>query len=269
MANKWRNNGNSDRLYFEGAPKSLQMVTAAMKLKDTLLGRKAMTYLDNILKSWDIYSTNNGLNSQSHGFSSSHIWMWELDHKEGWVLKNWCFKSVVLEKTLESPLDCKEIQPVHLEGNQSWIFIGGLDVEAETPIFWPPAVKNWLSGKDPDAGKNWRQEEKRMSEDEMIGWHHLLNGHEFEQTLRVGDGPGGLTWCSPWDCKESDMTEWLNWAEVTTGASSLEKLWDCPCYLYQITHALTAIPISHSVPKVCSILYVHQKQLYCWYNFYL
>ena len=117
---------------------------------------------------------------QSYWFSSSHIWMWELDYKESWVLMNWCFWTVVLEKTLESPLDCKEIRLVHSKGNQSWIFIGSTNVEAETPILWPPNVKNWLTGKYPDAGKDWRWEEKATTKDEMIGWHHWLNGHEFE-----------------------------------------------------------------------------------------
>ena len=121
---------------------------------------------------------NKGPSSQSYGFSSSHVWMWELDYKESWALKNWCFWTVELEKTLESPLDCKEIQPVHPEGNQSWIFIGRTD--AETPILWPPDAKNWLIWKDPDAGKDWRQEEKGTTEGETVGWHHRLNGHEFE-----------------------------------------------------------------------------------------
>ena len=121
-----------------------------------------------------------GLYSQSYGFSSSHVRMWDLDHKESWAPKNWCFWTVVLEKTLESPLDCKEIQPVHPRGNQSWIFIGRTDAEAKTPILWPPDVKNWLIGKDPDAGKDWRQEEKGITEDEMVGWHHWLSGHESE-----------------------------------------------------------------------------------------
>ena len=143
-----------------------------------LLGRKAMTNLDSILKSRD-YFTNKGLSSQSHGFSSSHVWMWELDYKQSWVQKNWCFWTVVLEKTLESPLDCKEIQTVHPKGNQSWIFIGRADAEAETPILWPPDVKNWLIGKDPDLGKDWGWEEKG-TEDEMVGWHHWLDGHELE-----------------------------------------------------------------------------------------
>ena len=141
------------------------------------------------------------------GFSSSHIWMWE--YKASWVPKNWCFLTVVLE-TLESPLDCKEIQPVHPKGDQSWVFIGRTDAEAETPILWPPDVKNWLIGKDPYTGKNWGQEEKGMTEDEMVGWHHWLNGHEFEQAAGVGDGQGSLACCSPWSCKESDTTEQLN-----------------------------------------------------------
>ena len=138
------------------------------------------------------YFANKGPSNQGYGFSSSHAWMWELDYKESWVPKNWCFWTVVLEKTLESPLDCKEIQPVHPKGNQSWIFIGRTDAAAETPILWPPDAKNWLIGKDPDAGKDWRWEEKGMTEDEMAGWHHQLSEYEFESTPGVGDGQGGL-----------------------------------------------------------------------------
>ena len=123
---------------------------------------------------------NKGPSRQGYGFSSSHVWMWELDFKESWVLKSWCFSIVVLEKTLESPLDCKDIQPVHPKGSQSWMFIGRNDVEAETPILWPPDVKSWLIWKDSDAGKDWSQEENGTTEDEMVGWHHRLNGHEFE-----------------------------------------------------------------------------------------
>ena len=123
---------------------------------------------------------NKGLSSQSYGFSSSHVWMWELDYKESWALKNWCFWTVVLEMTLENPLNCKEIQPVHPKGDQSSVFIGRTDVEAETPILWPPDAKSWFIWKDSDAGKDWGQEEKGTIEDEMTGWHHQLNGHEFE-----------------------------------------------------------------------------------------
>ena len=137
-----------------------------------------------------------------------------MDYKESWAPKNWCFWTVVLEKTLESPLDYKEIQPVHPKGNQSWVFTGRTDAEAETPTFWPPDAKSWLTGKDPDAGKDWGQEEKEITEDEMVGWHHRLNGHEFEWTLGVGDGQGGLACYSPWGHKESDTTERLNWIEL-------------------------------------------------------
>ena len=144
-------------------------------------------------------------------FPTSHVWMWELDHKEGWALKNWCFWTVVLEKTLESLLDCK-IKPVSSKGNQFWIFIGGTDAEAEVSILWSPEVKIWLIGKDPDAGKDWRQK-KGTTEDEMIGWHHRLNGPEFEQALGDGEGQGSLVGCSSWGRKESDVTERLNWTE--------------------------------------------------------
>ena len=129
------------------------------------------------------YFANKGPSSQGYVFSNGHVWMWELDCEESWALKNGCFWTVVLEKTLESPLDCKEIQPVHPKGDQSWVFIGRTDAVAETPVLWPPHAKNWLIGKDPDAGRDWGQEEKGTTEDEMVGWHHWLNGHEFEYTL--------------------------------------------------------------------------------------
>ena len=137
--------------------------------------------------------------------------MWELDYKKSWVLKNWCFWTVVLEKTLESPLGSKEIQSVHPKGNQSWTFIGRTDAEAETPILWPLDSKSWLVRKDPDAWKDWRQEEKGMTDGEMVGWHHRLHGLEFEQALGVGDWQGSLACCSLWDCKESNTTEQLAW----------------------------------------------------------
>ena len=164
-----------------------------------------MTNLDSILKSRHNFA-NKGPSSQGYGFSSGHVWMWELDCEESWSPKNWCFWSVVLEKTLESPLDCKEIQPVHLKGDESWVFIGRTDVEAETPTLWPPDVKSWLNGKDPDAGRDWGQEEKGMTEDEMAGWHHWLDGRGFEWTPGVGVGQG-------WGHKELDMTERVNWTE--------------------------------------------------------
>ena len=132
------------------------------------------------IKKQRYYFVDKGPSSQSYGFSSSYVWMWDLDCKESWALKSWCFWTVVLEKTLESPLDCKEIQPVHPKGDQSWVFIGRTDAEAETPIFWSPQVKNWLTGKDPDAGKDLRREEKGTTEEEIVGWHHQLDGHQFE-----------------------------------------------------------------------------------------
>ena len=154
-----------------------------------------------------------GPSSQGYGFSSSRVWMWELDYKESWALKNWCFWTVVLEKTLESPLHCKEIQQVHSKGHQSWLVIGRTDFEVATPILWPPDAKSWLIGKDPDAGKDWRQEEKGTTEDEMVGWHHWLNGRGFGWTPGVGDGQGGPACCGSWGHKESDTTERLNWTE--------------------------------------------------------
>ena len=160
------------------APKSLWTVTEAMKLKDVcFLGEKLWPPRQHI-KMQKHYLDDKDPSSQGFGFSSSHVWMWELDYKESWTPKNWCFWTVVLEKTLENPLDCKEIQPAHPKGDQSWVFTGRTDVEA--PILWPPDAKSWLIRKDPDAGKDWRQEEKGMTEDEMVWRHHWLNGHEFE-----------------------------------------------------------------------------------------
>ena len=176
-----------------------------------LLGSKAMTNLDSILKSRDVTLLTKVHLVKAMVFCSSYVWMWELYYKESWALKNWCFWSVVLEKTLESPLNSKKIKPVNPKGNQSWIFIGRIDAEAETPIFWPPDVKNWLIWKDPDAGRDWRQEEKGTTEDEIVGWHHRLNGHGFGWTPGVGDGQGGLVCCGSWGHKESDTTERLNW----------------------------------------------------------
>ena len=162
-----------------------------------LLGRKVMTNLDSIFKSRH-YFANKGLSSQGYGFSSGHVWNWELDCEEGWEPKNWCFWTVVLEKTLESPLDCKEIQLVHSKGDQPRVFTGRTDVEAETPVLWPPHEKSWLIGKDSDAGRDWGQEEKGMTEDEMAGWHQWFDGHEFEWTLGDGSGQGGLAYCDSW-----------------------------------------------------------------------
>ena len=139
------------------------------------------------------YFANKVPSSQGYGFSSGHVWMWELDYKESWAQQNWCFWTVVVEKTLESPLDSKEIQPINPKTNQSWTFIGRTDAEAETPILWPLDMKNWLTGKGPNAGKDWRREEEGMMEDEMVGWLHQLHGHESEWT--PGDGDGQEAWC--------------------------------------------------------------------------
>ena len=154
------------------------------------------------------YFANKGSSSRVviHGWESWTIKKAERQRIDGFEL--WCWKR------LESPLDFKEIQSVHPKGNQSWIFIGKTDAEAETPILWPPYAKNWFIGKDPDAGKDWRQEETGMTEDKMVGWPHWLDGHEFEQAPRVGDGQGSLAWCSPWGCKETDTTEQMNWTEL-------------------------------------------------------
>ena len=205
MGKQWK---QCQTLFF-GAPKSLQIVNAPMKLKDTYSLEKSYDQPRQLIKKQRHYFANKGPSSQGYGFSSSHVCMWELDCEEGWALKNWCFWTVVLEKTPESPLHCKEIQLVHPQGNQSWIFIGRTDAGAETPILWPPDVKNWLIGKDPDVWKDWRHEEKGTIEDEMVGWHHGLGGHESEQALGDGEGQGSLACCSPWGRRGSETTERL------------------------------------------------------------
>ena len=179
-----------------------------------LLWRKVLTNLD-----------SKGPSSQGYGFSSGHVWVWGLDCEESWALKNWCFWTLVLEKTLESPLDCKEIQPIHSKGDQSWVFFGRNDAKAETPILCPPHVKSWLIGTDSDAGRGWGQEEKGTTEGEMAGWHHQLDGREFGWTLGVGDGQGGLACCNSWGCKESDTTVQLDWTELKLLKTKEDKLW--------------------------------------------
>ena len=185
-----------------------------------LLGRKVMTNLDSRLKSRDIT-----LPTKVH-LVKAMVFRVIMYGCESWTVKkaerapkNWCFWSVVLEKTLESPLDCKEIQPVHSKGDQSWLFFGRNDAEAETPVLWPPHAKSWLIGKDSDAGRYWGQEEKGTTEDEMARWHHWLDGRESEWTPGVGDGQGGLMCCNSWGRKESDMTEWLNWTEISVNSA--------------------------------------------------
>ena len=197
---------------------------------------------------------NKGPYSQHYGFPSSHVRMWELDQKEGWGPKNWCFWTVVLEKTLESSLDCKEIQTVHPKGDQSGIFIGRTNVEAETPILWPPDWRADSLEKNPDAGKDWRQKEKGTAEDEMVGWHHRLNRHEFGQTPGDGEVHGSQTCCSPWGRKELDMTEQLNWTEIL--AIFQEQQWSFSYFLY------TSIRISHRNNHCLQILTEHLPKLF-------
>ena len=172
-----------------------------------------MTNLGSTLKSRH-YFANKGLYSQGYGFSSTHVWMWELDYKESWVPKYWYFWTVLLEKTLESTINCREIQWVHPKGYQSWVFFGGLMLKQNiSPILWPPDVETWLVWKEPDSGKDWGQEEKGTTEDEMVGWYHWQNGHGFGWTPAVGDGQGVLACWSAWGHTESDTTEQLNWTE--------------------------------------------------------
>ena len=204
------NNGNSDRLYFLGL-KIIADGDCSHEIKRRLLpGRKAMTNLDKILKNRDIILLTKVPIIKAMFFPvvmyGCEIWT----IKKDWEPKNWCFWTVVLKKSLESPLDFKEIKPVNTEGNQSWIFIGRTDANAEAPNLWPPDMKSRDIRKDPDAGKDWGQEEKGTTEDEMVGWHQWLSEHEFEQALGDGDGQGSLVCCSPRGCKELDMTEQLN-----------------------------------------------------------
>ena len=179
------------------------MVTAAMKLKD---GCSLEEYSDQPrqhIKKHRHYLVNRAPSNQSYSFSSSDVWMPELGYNKSWAPMNGCFWTVVLEKTLESPLDCKEIEPFNRKGNQSWMFIGRTETEGGAPLLWPPDAMNWLIGEDPDAGKVWRWEEKGITDS--------MDGHDFEQAPGVGDRHGSLAYYSPWDCKESDTTEWLNW----------------------------------------------------------
>ena len=179
-----------------------------------LFGRKVMTNLDSIFKNRDITLSTKVSLVKAMVFPVV-IYGWELDCEESWAPKNWCFWSVVLEKTLESPLDCKEIQPVHPKGDQSWVFIERTDTIAETPILWPPHAKSWLIGKDSDAGRDWGQEKKGMTEDEMAIRHHRLDGCEFNWTLGVGDGQGGLAYCDSWGHRVGhDWATELNWTEL-------------------------------------------------------
>ena len=178
---------------------------------------------------WHLPSTSSKINSCASAAADLQYLLKGVQSKgQKWGMlapKNWCFWTVALEKTLESPLDCKEIQPVHPKGDQSWVFIGRTDAEAKTPILWPPLAKSWVIGKDPDAGRDWGQEEKGTTEDEMAGWHHQLNAHEFGWTPGVGDGQGGLTCCNSWGHKELDTTERLNWTDAWGCQGELSRYW--------------------------------------------
>ena len=214
-----------------------------------LLGRKAMTNLDSILKSRDITLLTKMHLVKAMVFPVIMDGCWELDHKEGWAPKKWWFWTAVLEKTLESPLDCKVMKPVNSKGNKPWILIGRTDVEAEALVLWPSDAKSQVVGKDCDAGKDRGQEEKGMTEDEMVGGHHWLNGHELEQALGDGEGQGSLACCNPWGCKESDMTEQLNKPLVAKGyhgqcsstCSKTEHIYHGFSYWFQAEHTYTAL----------------------------
>ena len=209
MANRWGNNGDSDSLYFLRLQNHCRWWLQPWNQKTLVPSKKIYDQPRQHIEKQRHYFANQGPSIQSYGFSSSNVWIWELEYKESWVLKNWCFWSVVLEKTFESSLDCKEIQPVHPKGNQSWIFTGHTDAEAEAPILEPPDVKNWLIGKDPDAGKDWRQEEKGRTENEMVGgitnWMHMnlsrLQDLVMDREAWLTAVPGvrkNWTWLSDW-----------------------------------------------------------------------
>ena len=203
MRNRRINNGNSDRLDFLGFQNHYRWWLQPWNENTLAPWKKNYDQTRQHIKKRRFHFANRGPSSQNDGFSSSHMWVWYLDYTASWVPKNWYFLIVVLEKTLERPLDCKKIKPVNPKGNLSWIFIGWTDAEAETPILWPPDAKkslektHWLTGKDSDAGKEWRQEEKGTAEDEMVGWHHRLGGYKFEQVLEVGNGQDSLVSFSP------------------------------------------------------------------------
>ena len=183
------------------------------------------------------YFSNKGPSSQGYGFSCGHVWMWELDCEESWALQNWCFWTVVLEKTLESPLDCKEIQPVHPKGHQSWVFFGRTDAKAETPVLWLPHAKSWLIVRDPDAGRDWGQEEKGMTEDEMAGWHHWLDAHEFGWSPGVGDGQGGLVCWDSWVAKSrTRLSDWTELNPYSVHCTVCMHVYVCVCVCVYLKH---------------------------------
>ena len=211
MGNTW---GNSVWLYFWGLQNHCRWWLQPWNKKTLTPWKENYDQPREHIEKQRYYFANKGPSSQGYGFSCGHVWMWELDCEESWAQKNWCFWTVVLEKALESPLDCEETQPGHSKGDQSWVFFGRNDAKAKTPVLWPPHVKSWLIGKDFDAGRDWGQEEKGTTEDEMARWHHQLDAHEFEWTLGVGDGQGGLACYNSWGHKELDTTELLKWTEL-------------------------------------------------------
>ena len=206
MANRWRKVKTVTDFIFLGSKTTPDGDCSHEIKRCLLLGRKAMMNLDSILNSRNITLPTEVCIGKVIDFSSSHVWMWELDDKEGWAPKNWCFQTMVLKKTLASPLDNKKIKPVNPKGNQPWIFIGRTDAKAEAPVLGPSDAKSQLIWKDPDPGKDWRQEEKGTTEDEMVGWHHWLDGREFELILGDSEGQGILACCSPRGRKESDIS---------------------------------------------------------------
>ena len=224
MANRRGKGGSSDRFLLLGLQSNCRWWLKPWNQKMIAFwqGKKKVTPRQCVEK-WRHYSANKGLCSEGYDLCSGHVQLWELDRKEGRMPMNWCLPTVVLEKTPESPLDSKEVKPVNLKGDQPWIFTGKTDAKAEAPMFWSSDPNRWLTGKVPDAGKNWGQKEKRESEDEMAGWHHWCNAHELGQTLGDGEGHGGLAFCSPYGHKEMDMTwvteqqqqqfamKWWNW----------------------------------------------------------
>ena len=221
--------------------------------KMLLLGQKVMTNLDSILKAETSLCQPRSIHIvKAMVFSSSLVWMWELDHTEGWASNNWCFWNVVLEKTLESPLDCKEIQPVHPKGNQFWIFIGRTAAEVEAPILWPPDAKSWPIWKDPDAGKDLKQEKKGMTEDEMVGWH-------YQQAVGDGERPGSLPCCSQWGCKESDTPKWLNKFIEKQSPSSAQDL-----TISQVASYPVWAKLHYSFLRLWGIIENHIYKIFIW-----
>ena len=213
MGEKW----NSDKFYSLGLQNHCRLWLQPWNEKMLAPWEKSYDKPRQHIQKQRHHFADKGPSSQSYGFCSSHVWMWELDCKESWVPKHWCFWTVVLEKTLESPLDCREIKSVNPKGNQSWIFIGRTDAEAAAPIFWPPDMKSWLFGKNPDAGKDWGQEEKGATEDEMVRWYHWLNGYEFEQTL-------GNSEREAWHPAIHVVAR--NWTWLSDWATAINALWE-------------------------------------------